>query len=246
MNNQDQNNTASASEQDTAELAMASFISNAANLPVPAITDRRIIQLQYKAHPKTKLKVAENAYIAVPQHITGDNITASLETLMPHFVAFLEKAENDLVKAHHIAKTVRLSDSSFDIAHIVQFLEASGVAGIKLSGKVITEWFDIAGSKALKELLCAKWGVAQDSKSIGGAYRPDEAQQIALDTMMQSFKAKFVSLAGGATYLEEGDRTQLLKVLNAAEAIGSYEVGVKLITRITGMKKKQEEALEEL
>jgi len=195
-------------------------------LPVPVLKGYRNVKLLYKAHPKTKVKVADNSYIRVNDHITKQLIQDNIQALAPYIVGYLQAEEDKLIKSYHIAGASTVQEADLNLSKIVDALEASTVSQ-RLNKEKIEDWFKAELQDALMIALANKTGISLEE--------PTEEEIMKLDTVLTAYRNKYSSMAGGKTYYKKEEAQMLLQALCTSESASQSFIGVKLKSRLDSM-----------
>lgn len=202
-------------------------------LPIAEIAGTRIVKCLYQLNKKTGKKAAENTYYRIPcKHLTEELIAERVAELAPYILDFLQEQEDKAIKSYHAAGGIAVRCESLSIDKIIEALEASE-QGARLNKEKIEAWFVAELQDSLAVAFAGRLGITEDS---------GEAELVKLEAVLNAYKAKFASLAGGKTFIQDADCKAMIAVIVAAEA-GESLLGKRFIARLGSMKKKDDELL---
>jgi len=202
-------------------------------LPIADIAGTRIVKCLYQAAKATGKKKAENTYYRVPtKHLTEELVVSRIAELSPYVLSYLQEQEDKEIKAYHAKGGQQVYTESLSIDKIIEALEASE-AGARLNKEKIEAWFTECLQDSLAVAFAARLGITENSS---------EQELVKLELVLNAYKAKFASLAGGKTYIKEADCIAMISVVVKAEAEQSL-LGKRFIARLESMKKKEDDLL---
>lgn len=203
-------------------------------LSIATITGTRIIKCLYQASPKTGKKAQENAYVRVPtHHLTEEHILASIAELTPYVLTWLQGLEDIAIKDIHKKGGLSVFPASLSLDKIISALEESS-EGARLNKEKIEAWFTDMLEEELTEQFALKMKLNEDSTT-------EELAKLQL--VLDAYKSKFASLAGGKTYIKPEDCTALIGVIAAVPAASTSLLGIRFTTRLGKMSIAKDEVL---
>lgn len=197
---------------------------------------KRLVKCLYKGG-EGKKKVRENEYVLIPAHITPEIVWENVEKLMPFIISFLEDTEDKWIKEDHRKGRESVYLPALGIDKVIELLIEEESSG-RLSKEVIETWFDDHMFAGITELGAASLGV--DLDNLEGT---DEDKINRLSKIVDAYKAKFCSLAGGKTILVDEDKEAMKSVLAKIEGASESHIGVKIKMRLENMKEKEADIL---
>jgi hypothetical protein len=225
----------------TAELSKLGEVLGApkpydSQLPIAEIAGTRIVKCLYqvsKTGANAGKKKQENTYYRLPvKHLTEELIVSRIAELSPYVLGYLQEIEDKEIKAYHAQGGIAVRCESLSIDKIIEALEASE-AGARLNKEKIEAWFVAELQDSLAVAFAERLGISESSS---------EAELEKLEMVLNAYKAKFASLAGGKTYIKEADCIAMIAVIVKADAESSL-LGKRFIARLEGMKKKEDDLL---
>jgi hypothetical protein len=126
------------------------------------LSDQRLCKAGFKLTEKMKKegkKALPSVCASVPALDTGA-VSVMVAELMPHIVAMLEKAQDEILRAKYEAAggvCTEITDEELSIPQCIAYLNAEG-AGSRLSVESIGLWFDTALNDAVTLLVADKLG----------------------------------------------------------------------------------------
>lgn len=192
----------------------------------------RLVKALYKANSDGK-KVAENSYTLVPTaHITEEIVIERAADLAPYVVTFLQEWEDKAIKEQHKAGATRIFTEYLTLDKVIAALEEAE-AGARLNAEKIGAWF----TEHLQDSLLLAF---MDKLGITGEPTEQEADKLA--AILDAYKKRFESLAGGKTVIKEQDCKAMILCIQVAEADNTV-LGRKFIARLESMSKKEDDLL---
>lgn len=206
-----------------------------AQLTIPEISGTRIVKCLYQTSSKTGKKVAENSYVRVPtKHLTEELVVAKISELVPYAVSWLQGIEDAGIKHNHSRGMLTVHTQLLSLDLLIEKLEENET-GARLNKEKIEAWFTSEMERSLVLLACDKMGINDDATA--------STEQIAkLDIVLNAYKAKFASLAGGKTYIKPEECQSMISVITKCEADTSL-LGSRFVARLTKMMDKEDEML---
>jgi hypothetical protein len=211
---------------------VATFQSYDPKAPTAAKFGGRVVKCLYKAKKVDGEMVASehsNSCLEIP-FIKTEEVQENLETLMPHLVGFLETTQDAMVKAKHMEGVTEVEESSFSVADIVTYLEATTTSG-KLSKEVAEQWFDDEVADTLTVLFADKLGISDE---------PTEEDAAKIAQVCSVYKKKLAALVGPKTFYMPEESEKLVKAIKLAEA-DTTTIGSRFVNRLERMQKEAQE-----
>jgi len=207
----------------------ASFLPYDTQIELAAKEGLRAVKCLYKMNMKTQKAAAENSYIYIPDTITPKKIEENLTKLMPYLVSYLKEQEDALVKDLHKLKVSTVFASNLGINKIIERLERSSL-GNRLNKEMIEAWFTENVAESLAEAFATKLGVTEKSS---------EAELSKLSSVLEVYKIRFSSLAGGKVSMKETECDSLQRAISISDSLKT-PIGARFYARLESMKKAQE------
>lgn len=196
-------------------------------LPIDAVSGRRVVKCLYKENAKTGKKAGINSYIQIPvAHITEEIVIQEAKKLAPYVLSFLQAEEDKLIKKHHASGGLGMSDAWFSLDKVLVALDEAG-QGNRLNKEKIDAWFD----ESMREPLVKAFA----DKVCSNSEQPTEQELEKLAAVTNAYKAKFGSLASGKTFYRPEECEKLQKVLEVTEATKT-SIGERFNARLESMK----------
>lgn len=174
-----------------------------------------------------------SVYTYVPTaHLTESIIKDNFDKLSEYFLAFLQDAEDKIIKQKHNKGESRIYTEYLDLDKIITYLEEQEL-GARLSSQLISNWFHEHIADTLILTIADKLGIEGNA---------NEEQASKVSMYVKQYCAKFESLSGTKTVLPDNEIDSLKNVINLAEA-GETTVGKRLISRLEKMVESKQETL---
>lgn len=157
--------------------------------------------------------------------VTGDDIASNLLALMPHVQSYLHGVQDKIIREQLEAgsNVLHITSESVSVAAICEYLESSDESG-RMTKETVGAWFDETVSEQLALALALKLGVSEV---------PTDAESAKILAVVDAFKSKIASLAGGKTAYEPKVCTSLISALELAPA--GDVLAVRFTTRLNKM-----------
>ncbi len=199
-------------------------------LPIEVPQGQRVAKCLYKA-PRGKTEAPwPNEYILVPTaHLSDSVLLENIERLLPYISTFLQEEEDRLIKEAHKKHSKGFGASWFSLDNILAALDEAGKSR-RLKKEDIVQWFEQYMREPLELAFVEKLGASSN------------ADLAKVEAIVEAYKAKFGSLAGGKTFYKQEDREALLRALDITGA-NTSEIGRRLQARLEGMKDQKDEDL---
>ena len=203
-------------------------------LTIAEITGTRVVKCLYQVNTKTGVKAGDNSYVRIPtSHLTEELIANRIAELTPYVLTYLQGIEDANIKADHKAGIVSVYTENLSLDKIIESLESSE-AGSRLNKEKIEAWFNADCADKLAALFMEKLGIDVNCT--------DEVKLVKLEAVMNAYKDKFTSLAGGKTYIKEEDCQAMISVITSCDADKSL-IGSRFVSRLTKMMTKVDDTL---
>lgn len=176
-----------------------------------------------KSSPMYNIK-RDSKCVSLPV-VTGDDISNNLVVLIPHFTSFLhvvqDKMIREMLESGNSVSTV--TTESISISAITEWLDSNDDSG-RLTKESVCKWFDDSISESLTVVLADKLGVSDV---------PSNEESDKIIAVVNAFRSKISSLAGGKTVFEPKICTSVINALELAPA--GDALAVRFIGRLRGM-----------
>ena len=202
-------------------------------LPIAEIKGTRIVKALYQLNPKTGLKAQENAFARIPtSHLSALSVTNELTALMPHFLAYLQTVETDMLKEEHKKGQLNVFTEGLSLNKIINKLEATSDTA-RLTKVDIESWYVNEIQEPLTVLFAAKMGLDENS---------GEAELVRLEKVLGAYKAKFASLASPKVFFKDADCVAMVNVINSCKAEDT-SIGSRFLVKLVKMQEKEDDLL---
>jgi hypothetical protein len=229
-------------EEMRAELAkfgenLGDFKAYDSQLTIAEIKHTRIVKCLYKAVKNAAGNLVDSkfvsSYVRIPtKHLSEEHIIANIAELAPYVLSYLQGIEDAMIKDSHKAGLGRVYCEGLSLAKLIEKLEESDSSS-RLTKEKIELWFDDVIQDALGAKFAAKMGLSENSS---------EQELEKLELILNAYKAKFSSLAGGKTFIKEADCLAMIAVITNCEA-EETSLGARFIVRLEKMNMKEEDLL---
>lgn len=195
-----------------------------------AFTGQRLSKVTYKTVTDKTSELygvkRESKCVSLPL-VKTDDVVANIVALAPAVVEYLHTVQDKIVRERVDAGAGHITMQEISIAACVEWLDSNSESG-RLTKEVVATWFKDTIEEPLAVVLADKLGVSDTPTD-------DESNKIL--AVVDAFKGKIASLAGGKTAYEPKVCKSLLNALELAPA------GDVLATRFTArLNKMIEEA----
>jgi len=196
------------------------------------LTDQRLARAGFKLTEKMKAagKTALPSVCASVPMIDTGAVSVFVADLMPHIVAMLEKAQDEILRAKCEAsagQVTELTDEEISIPQCIAFLNAES-AGSRLSGELIGVWFDSALTDSLTVLIADKLGFDLST--------PEQEQTVAKH--VKNHRDVLAMLAGKNVILAPRQISAITNMLELAEEDAMH---ARLSARLAALTARKEE-----
>jgi len=152
------------------------------------LTGQRLAVVNYRTDKVTGIK-KDSVCVSLPT-ISAEEITANLNSLLPAITVYLNKVQDDMVRAIAESGSKFVKTNEVDITAIIASLADSDSSGNRLTKESIGNWFDANISETLMVTLADKLGLSDDASD------EDLAK---VSAITNEYKEKISALAGGKT-----------------------------------------------
>lgn len=217
---------------------LGDFKAYDSQLSIAEVKHTRIVKCLYKATKDSKTgELVEsknaNSYVRIPtKHLTEEHIIAEIKNLAPHVLTWLQSLEDGMIKDAHKAGQLKIYPQTLSLGKLIEKLEEENTSA-RLTKEKIEAWFD----EVILEVLSVKFA---DKMGLNESSSDEELNK--LEAILNAYKAKFSSLAGGKTFIKEADCLAMIGVIKNCEA-DETALGSRFIARLEGMNKKEEDLL---
>lgn len=215
---------------------LGAFFEYDSQLPLAEEAGNRVVKCLYQkitsGENKGKKK-AENAYTRIPtSHLTEEVIVERVTEISPYILGWLQGMENEAVKKYHSegGTQVFLGGLTFDA--LIERLEESE-AGSRLNKEKIVAWYNEHLLDSLTSLFAEKMGLGEHSS---------EAELMRLEQVLNAYRDKFSTLAGGKAFIKEADCQAMISVITSCGAESTI-IGSRFVGRLTKMNAVKEDLL---
>ena len=188
-----------------------------------AFENQRLAKVIYKTSRTTGIKEKESVCVSVPKLELTDE-----EALLfkPYLVAYLEGVQDSIIRAKYEEGAVSIHNNDIGIHSMLDFLEEDSKGG-RLTKEYITEWFNTSLADMLTVAIADKLGVSDT---------PSETEAKKIEQMVNVYRDKFASLAGGKTMFAADIATKLQKALELVDSEDT--MAVRFNARLEKMKEQ--------
>jgi len=147
----------------------------------------------------------------------NEEVIAQSQALAPYVIEYLQTVQDKIVRERIDAGASSISMEEISIAGCIEYLDSNNESG-RLTKESVASWFQENIADALTVTLADKLGVSET---------PTDAESNKIIAVVEAFKGKISSLAGGKTAYEPKICKSLINALELAPA------GDVLATRFT-------------
>jgi hypothetical protein len=188
----------------------------------------RVIEVRYRyteAQKKAGKEKRDNAYVEVSAEPTSEQtVLDNIQLLAPLFSLYLEGVQNEMVCDKHSKAETAVFESTIDLNAIVTYLTAKAESE-RLSKDKVTAWFDASIADYLIPLAVTALGFSGDIDTL------DAEQASKVVTVIEGYKALYVSMAAPSVTVSEKDGEKLIKHIKGANQEGS-KIGMAIVAKI--------------
>jgi hypothetical protein len=215
---------------------LGAFFAYDSQLPLPEEKGNRVVKCLYQkitSGDKKGTKKAENAYTRIPtEHLTEEVIVERVSEISPYILGWLQGMENETIKKYHSDGGTQVFIAGLTFDNLIERLEESE-AGSRLNKEKIVAWYNEHLLDNLTTLFAEKMGLTEQS---------GEAELLKLELVLNAYRDKFSTLAGGKAFIKEADCQAMIAVITGAGA-ESTVIGSRFISRLTKMNAVKEDLL---
>jgi hypothetical protein len=154
--------------------------------------------------------------------IAKNDVVANITALAPYVVEYLHSVQDKIIRERVDAGAAHITTEEVSISAICEWLDTNNESG-RLTKESVAAWFNENVAENLAVTLAEKLGVSST---------PTDAESNKILAVVDVFKGKISSLAGGKTAYEPKVCTSLINALSLAPA------GDVLATRFTARLEK--------
>lgn len=149
----------------------------------------------------------ESKAVSIPA-ITNDEITANMALLLPRVKELVQATQDKIIREAITANDslLHVTQESISLAACLEYLEDSNESG-RLTKETVATWFDSEVLEMLSLALAEKLGVSEV---------PTQAESDKIEAVVNEFKGKVASLAGGKTSFSPKIAAQVKKAVELA------------------------------
>jgi hypothetical protein len=163
----------------------------------------------------------ESKCVSIPL-IKPDDVVTNINALAPYMVEYLHSVQDKIIRERVDANAAHITQEEISIASIIEYLDTNNESG-RLTKESVANWFNENIADNLAVTLADKLGVGEN---------PSDTDSNKIIAVVEAFKGKISSLAGGKTAYEPKICTSLINALQLAPA------GDVLATRFTARLQK--------
>jgi hypothetical protein len=176
-----------------------------------AFSGQRLAKVTYKTitnkdDPLCGIK-RESKCVSIPV-VQSTDVIANVTALAPAICEYLQTVQDKIVRERIDLGAGSIAMEEISIAGCIEWLENNSESG-RLTKESVATWFNETISESLAVLLADKLGVSEV---------PTDAESAKILAVVDQFKAKISSLAGGKTSYEPKLCKSLLNALELAPA----------------------------
>lgn len=176
-----------------------------------AFTGQRLSKVTYKTVTDKNSEFygikRDSKCVSLPLVQVSD-VVANINALAPAVVEYLHSVQDKIVRERVDAGASSISRNEISIAACVEWLESNSESG-RLTKEVVATWFADTIAEPLAVVLAEKLGVGET---------PSDEESNKILAVVDAFKGKVSSLAGGKTAYEPKVCKSLLNALELAPA----------------------------
>jgi len=185
-----------------------------------AFTGQRLSKVTYKTvtdkeSPLYGIK-RDSKCVSLPL-FKAEEVVSQSAALAPYVIEYLQTVQDKIVRERIDAGASSISMAEVSIAGCIEYLDTNNESG-RLTKESVASWFNENIADALTVTLADKLGVSET---------PTDAESNKIIAVVEAFKGKISSLAGGKTAYEPKICKSLINALELAPA------GDVLATRFT-------------
>lgn len=185
-----------------------------------AFTGQRLSKVTYKTvtdkdSPLCGIK-RDSKCVSLPI-FKADEVISQAQALAPYVIEYLQGVQDKIVRERIDAGASSIAMEEISIAGCIEYLDSNNESG-RLTKESVAAWFNEAIADALTVTLAERLGISEV---------PTDAESNKIIAVVEAFKGKIASLAGGKTAYEPKVCKSLLNALELAPS------GDVLATRFT-------------
>lgn len=184
-----------------------------------ALSGQRLSVVRFKKDKDGK-KAKDSQAVSIPVTALSPEQMGELQA---HINDWFHSVQDEVIREACIADRDAVTDDDISVSAVRAYLVAQA-AGERLTGDVIKAWFD----SDLADMLTIAF-----AEKLQYPDSPSEEQVKKLEQMVNVYRDKFASMAGGRTMFDTATRAKLAKALELADC--SEGIGQKLAAKIKAM-----------
>lgn len=189
-----------------------------------ALTGQRLLKVVFKGRGD-KAASMKSVCASVPV-VSIDDVKLNVSSFIPYVVELVAKTQDAIGREAVVAGKSYVDSDDLSLEKVIAYLESES-KGERLTGDDIKAWF----ADSLEEMLLIAFA---DKLSIGNS--PTEEQTSTLERMVNVYRDKFASMAGGRTAFDKVTIGKLQKALELADGgADSTLIGTKLASKLQAM-----------
>jgi len=163
----------------------------------------------------------ESKCVSIPL-IAATDVIGNINVLAPYVVEYLHSIQDKIIRERVDAGAKHIATDEISIASICEYLESNNESG-RLTKDSVATWFQETLADNLAVTLADRMGISEN---------PSDADSEKIIAVVEAFKGKIASLAGGKTAYEPKICKSLISALELAPS------GDALATRFTARLQK--------
>lgn len=176
-----------------------------------AFTGQRLAKVTYKTVTDKTSELygvkRESKCVSLPLIPTAD-VISNIAALAPAVVEYLHSVQDKIVRERVDAGASHITMDEVSIASCIEWLDSNSESG-RLTKETVAKWFDETVAEPLAVVLMDKLGISAT---------PTDAESNKILAVVEAFKGKVASLAGGKTSYEPKVCKSILNALELAPA----------------------------
>lgn len=175
-----------------------------------------------------KTASGKNNVCALINPLEVSEVTEKFDSLMPHFMSYLESEQDKIVKSLHTSDDASFTPDSISLDAVINALNAERSSG-RMNKEIIGAWFDSELADSLTVLFADKLGISDS---------PTQEETDKLDSFISVYRAKFSGLAANSVHYQVEECDKLLVALDKCEVDSASDlVAGKIVEKLEKMKK---------
>jgi hypothetical protein len=174
-------------------------------------TGQRLAKVTYKTVTDKNSELygikRESKCVSIPL-IPTESVVNNITALAPYVVEYLHSVQDKIIRERVDANAAHITQEEISIPAIIDWLDTNNESG-RLTKESVAAWFNENVAESLAVTLASSMGVSEVPSN-------EESERIL--AVVEAFKNKVASLAGGKTSYEPKVCKSLLKALDLAPA----------------------------